>query len=77
MKAMIGKLKNGNCVIQDVALNKSVGPVSIRANPVHFLITGCFSFLSNTVASTTTMIRVIQGEYSVTVLSSLELSDHG
>ncbi|TFY94663.1 hypothetical protein DYL61_08170 [Pseudomonas nabeulensis] len=67
-RAIIGKLKNCICVSQGLAPKRIVGPAAIRVNPSHFLIRGCFKFLSSAVAIATKTKRIIQEEYSVIAL---------
>lgn len=70
-------LSNCNSVIQRVAPNKSAGPVTTSATPVHVLKAGRLIFLSNKKASAAKMMRMIHGEYSVIVLPASVRSAKG
>lgn len=75
-KAMTGRLSIGESLIQEVAQNKIVGPLTTRTSPKPVLNMGRLIVLSAKAARAKSRIRLIQWMYSIIVLATQELSDH-
>ncbi|AKS07008.1 hypothetical protein AA957_13090 [Pseudomonas trivialis] len=70
-KAMTGRLSICDALIQEVAQNRSVGPITTRISPHPFLRTGRLSVFSTKAATARSRVRLIQSMYSAIVLATL------